>query len=91
MITRKDGIIHSRLSFSMFEEGIELYNDDIEKFSCYDKFAKRLHELLLLEINKTVRKIPNMTNARIDIVLTYMTNPDPNSLNYPFDVKVTRR
>lgn len=91
MITRKDGIIHSRISFSILEEDIELYNDEVEKFFCYTKFSKRVNDLLAEEILKSIKKIPNMTNARIDIVLTYMTNPDPNSLNYPYEVKVIKK
>ncbi len=89
MLTRKDGIIHSRLSFSVLEDKIILFNDGEEVFACYDKFAKRLTELLEIEIKKVVEALPNMTNARIEIVLTYMTNP--GSLNYPFEVRVIKK
>lgn len=91
MRTAKDGILHNRVSFSIFEDHIELYNDEVETFYYYDQFVTRLYEIIKDELKAVIHEIPKMTNARIDTILTYNNNPETYNIVYPYDIKVIKK
>lgn len=91
MMSSKDGILHTRIAFSLFDDHFEIYNDTVETFYSYDLFIKRLYELFRDEIQMLIHEVPKMTNGRIDVILTYAHNPSTINIIYPYDIKVIKK